>query len=129
MQSIINVCRFGSKGYASGVFGDFEVTFLEKWGGYSYFTISLLFSGYVWRSIFPCLQYFKGYLMEAGRFSVLNSYLNYIEFFFSKLSYFDILLIIKDFRDRIFCDFRGDYKLILKVFFPHIYSFFLAGRL
>ena len=37
------------------------------------------------------------------------------------------LMSIYNFRNRFICNFRGFYKQILEMIFPHVYSFFLAG--
>ena len=61
--------------------------------------------------------------------SCFNFCSDYIEFFFRKMSYFDVLLIINNFRDRFFCNSWELSKQILKTFFPQVYPFFLAGSL
>ena len=82
--------------------------------------------------LYMALQYrffhtFGGYFIKTGCFPVFNSCYYYVESYLSKLSEFDVQLDINNFCDRFISNLREFSKQILEKFFPHLYSFFLAG--
>ena len=59
--------------------------------------------------------------------NVFNFSLYYVKFFWSKLSKIDVYLVINNIHDSIITNLRKVSNQILEMFFPHLYSLFLAG--
>ena len=101
-QVIISLCSYRCKNYTSLILCDFKISFLRD----------------RWIEQFPCLSYFKMYLIEACIFS------RFIGF----RTVYSPKLISCDFFRWLVRDFKRVINQILEMFFPLLNSFFLTGR-